>query len=159
MVGALSACGKPEDDGPTVHTVPSALPAYPAWSVGMIGQPLTRVVKGKADCIGVFDALSTKHLGAPPGYEVDGWAWDRTAKRGVQHVLIVGLDDRVLGAADGGVVARPDVPANSPFVTTKFVGWHGVVGATTGTVLAVGLGANGGQCALGKSMKLDATVY
>jgi hypothetical protein len=156
---ALSGCGKPEDDGVSANTVTTPLPPYPAWSAGMIGKPLGSVVRGKADCLGVFDAVAAKHVGVKPGFEVDGWAWDKTAKQGVQHILIVDLDDHIVGAAEGGVVSRPDVPANMPIVTSKQVGWHGVVGATTGTVLAVGLGAAGGQCSLSRSMKLDAGVY
>jgi hypothetical protein len=156
--GALSGCGKPEDDGVSVNTVATPLPPYPAWSAGMIGKPLASVVRGKADCIGVFDVVSAKHTGAKPGDEVEGWAWDKTAKQGVQHILIVDLADRIVGAADGGR-ARSDVPQNMPTVTSKFVGWHGVVGITNGTVLAVGLGAKGGQCSLSKSMKLDGSAY
>ncbi len=157
-LGALSGCGKPEDDGASANTVTTPLPPYPAWSVGMIGKPLASVVRGKADCIGVFDAVSARHTGAKPGVEVDGWAWDKTAKQGVQHVLIVDLDDRIVGAADGGR-GRADVPQNMPTVTSPLVGWRGVVAATTGTVLAVGLGAKGGECSLSKSMKLDGSVY
>jgi len=157
-LGALSGCGKPEDDGISANTVTTPLPPYPAWSVAMIGKPLASVVKGKADCMGVFDVVSAKHVGASPGSEVEGWAWDKMAKQGVQHVLIVDLDDRIVGAANGGN-ARADVPPAMPTVTSKFVGWHGVVGATKGTVLAVGLGAAGGRCSLSKSVKLDGGVY
>jgi hypothetical protein len=157
-IGALSGCGKPEDDGVSVNTVTTPLPPYPSWSAGMIGKPLTSVVKGKANCFGVFDAVSVKHIGAAPGSEVAGWAWDKTAKKPVQHVLIVDLNDHIRGAADVGM-PRSDVVAAYPYMTTNIVGWHGVVGATTGTVLAVGLGVNGGQCALSKSVKLDGSVY
>jgi hypothetical protein len=157
-LGALSGCGKPEDDGASINAVTTPLPPYPAWAVAMIGKPLASVVRGKADCMGVFDVASAKHVGASPGSEVEGWAWDKTAKQGVQHILIVNLDDRIVGAATGGN-ARADVPPAMPGVTSKFVGWHGVVGATTGTVLAVGLGAAGGQCSLSKSIKLDGGVY
>jgi hypothetical protein len=149
----LSGCGKPENDGEMSTTLTTPLPPYPAWSAGMIGQPLSAVVKGKANCIGVFDNISAR-----PGEEVEGWAWDSAAKKGVQHVLIVDLSDRIIGAADGGR-PRPDVPPAMPGVANKFVGWRGVVGATTGTALAVGLGAQGGQCSLSKSMKLDGGVY
>jgi hypothetical protein len=158
VVGALSGCGKPENDGASINTVTTPLPPYPAWSAGMIGKPLSSVVKGKADCIGVLDVVTAQHTGASPGSEVEGWAYDKTAKRGVQHILIVDLDDHIIGAADGGR-PRSDVPQNMPTVTTKFVGWHGVVGATTGSVLAVGLGANGGQCPISKSVKLSGSVY
>ncbi len=157
-LSALGGCGKPEDDGVSPNTVKTPLPPYPAWSVGMIGKPLAGVVRGKANCMGVFDNVSATHVGAKPGSEVVGWAWDAAAKRPVQHILIVDLNDRVIGAADGGNV-RPDVPAAMPMVTSKFTGWHGVVGATTGTVLAVGLGANGGQCSLSRSVKLNASAY
>ena len=156
--GALSGCGKPEDDGISANTVKTPLPPYPAWSAGMIGKPLAAVVKGKANCMGVFDNVAAIHVGATPGSEVVGWAWDSAAKRPVQHILIVDLDDRIIGAADGGSV-RPDVPAAMPTVTSKFTGWRGVVGATTGTALAVGLGANGGQCSLSRSLKLGGGVY
>jgi len=158
VLGALSACGKPEDDGLSSNSVTTPLPPYPAWSAGMIGKPLASVVRGKADCIGVFDTVTAKHVGASPGSEVEGWAWDKTAKTGVKHILIVDLDDRILGAADGGR-PRSDVPANSPNVTSQYVGWHGEVGVTKGTVLAVGLGAKGGRCSLSKSFKLDGSVY
>jgi hypothetical protein len=157
-LGAVSGCGRPEDDGMSVNAVKTPLPPYPVWSVGMIGKPLASVVRGKADCLGVFDAVSLRHDGAKPGSEVEGWAWDKTAKKGVQHVLIVDLDDRIVGAADLKLM-RPDVVANSPFVTSKLVGWHGVVAETKGTVLAVGLGATGGSCSLSKAMKLDGGAY
>jgi hypothetical protein len=157
-IGALSGCGKPEDDGAASNAVSTPLPPYPAWSVAMIGKPLSSVVKGKADCIGVFDSVSAKHTGATPGSEVEGWAWDKAAKQPVQHILIVDLTDHVVGAADSGRL-RPDVIAAYPYMTSKNVGWHGVVGTTTGTVLAVGLGASGGQCSLSQAIKLDGGVY
>jgi hypothetical protein len=157
-VAALSGCGKPEDDGASANAVATPLPPYPAWSVGMIGKPLSAVVTGKADCFGVVDAIATRHTGVKPGVEVEGWAYDKAAKQPVQHVLIVDLDDRVVGAADSGK-PRGDVIANYPYMTSKFVGWHGVAGVTTGTVLAVGLGAKGGQCSLTKSLKVDGSVY
>ncbi len=156
--GALSGCGHPEDDGATSTTLSTPLPPYPAWSAGMIGKPLAEVVKGKANCIGVFDAIAARHTGANPGVEVEGWAWEPAAKKGVQHVLIVNLNDIIIGAAEGGR-SRPDVPTNSPNITTPMVGWRGVVGESTGTALAVGLGAQGGQCSLSQSMKLDGGVY
>jgi hypothetical protein len=158
MVGALSACGKPENDGAAVNALKTPLPPYPAWSVAMIGKPLASVVHGKADCMGVFDDVLASHAGAKPGSEVGGWAWDKTAKKGVQHILIVDLDDHIIGAAEGGL-RRPDVPPNMPGVTSEFVGWRGVTEATTGTALAVGLAANGGQCALAKAVKLDGAAY
>jgi hypothetical protein len=159
LLGALSGCGKAEDDGLSANTVNTPLPPYPAWSAAMIGKPLARVVQGKANCFGVFDAVAARHSGAQPGVEVEGWAWDKTAKQAVQHVLIVDLNDNILGAADGGIRPRSDVLAAYPDMTTKLVGWRGVVGATSGTVLAVGLGAKGGQCALSKSIRLDGNVY
>jgi hypothetical protein len=159
VLSALSGCGQPEDDGLSATTVNTPLPPYPAWSVAMIGKPLASVVRGKANCFGVFDAVEATHTGAHPGVEVEGWAWDKTAKQAVQHILIVDLNDRILGAADGGGRARSDVQTAYPEMTTKFVGWRGVVGATTGTVLAVGLGAQGGQCALSKAVKLSGSVY
>jgi hypothetical protein len=155
---ALAGCGKPEDDGVTLNTVTTPLPPYPAWSVGMIGKPLSSVVQGKADCFGVFDVVSAKHTGATPGVEVDGWAWDKAAKQPVHHVLIVDLNDRILGAADSGR-PRADVVAAYPYMTTNLMGWHGEAGVTTGTVLAVGLGAKGGRCSLSKALKLDGSVY
>ncbi len=155
---AVSGCGKPEDDGVSVNTVATPLPPYPAWSVGMIGKPLASVIKGKADCFGVFDAISANHTGASPGVEVDGWAWDKAAKQPVQRILIVDLTDRVVGAAMSGR-PRDDVVAAYPYMTSKFVGWHGEAGVTAGTLLAVGLGATGGQCSLSKSLKVDGSVY
>jgi hypothetical protein len=44
-------------------------------------------------------------------------------------------------------------------MTTNLMGWHGEAGVTTGTVLAVGLGAKGGRCSLSKALKLDGSVY
>ncbi len=157
-VAALGGCGRPEDDGAVVNTIKTPLPPYPAWSQGMIGKPLASVVRGKADCIGVFDNVSATHTGSSPGVEVEGWAWDWQAKQGVQHILIVDLDDRIIGAADGGR-PRPDVLAAYPKMTSKLSGWHGEVGATTGTALAVGLGAKGGECSLSKAVKLAGGVY
>jgi hypothetical protein len=156
--GALSGCGKPEDDGASSNTVTTPLPPYPAWSAGMIGKPLQAVAKGKSDCLGVFDGVSAKHTGAKPGSEVAGWAWDKVAKQPVHHILIVDLDDRIVGAGESGF-ARPDVIASYPYMTGNNVGWHAIVGATTGTMLAVGLDANGGQCSLHRSVKLDGGAY
>jgi len=158
ILGPLSGCGEPEDDGQSANTVKTPLPPYPAWSVGMIGKPLASVVHGKADCIGVFDVVTARHANARSGVEVEGWAWDKTAKQGVQRLLIVDLDNRIVGAAEGGR-SRTDVPAANPSITSPIVGWHGEAGTMTGTVLAVGLGAKGGQCPLSKSMKLDGGVY
>jgi hypothetical protein len=157
-VGAVAGCGKPEDDGAPINSVVTPLPPYPAWSAGMIGKPLAAVVKGKADCKGVFDAVVLTHTGVKPGVEVEGWAWDATAKQGVQHILIVDLDDHIVGAANGGR-PRTDVSNSNPDITSKFTGWHGVVGLSQGSVLAVGLGAKGGQCSLSKAMKLGGGAY
>jgi len=157
-VGALSGCGKPEDDGAASNATATPLPPYPAWSVAMIGKPLSSVVKGKADCFGVFDAIAARHTGVNPGVEVEGWAYDKAAKQPVQHILIVDLNDSIVGAADSGR-ARSDVVAAYPYMTSKLVGWHGVAGVTEGRILAVGLGANGGRCGLSQSIKVDGSAY
>jgi hypothetical protein len=141
----LSACGKPEDDGANADALTTPLPPYPAWAKPMIGQPLTKVLNGRGDCEGVFDVVISRHAGAHPGVEVGGWAWDKAGQRGVQHILFVDPDNKVIGAAEGGLL-RTDVPKAMPEVKSPMVGWRGEIGATTGVALAVGIGANNGAC-------------
>ena len=150
---SLAACGKPEDQSyssnvPVAAKVSTALPAYPAWSTPMIGKLVSQVLSGRGQCKGTFDVVLARHGPPRPGVEVGGWAFDVAAKQAVQHVLLVNAADRIVGAAQGGVL-RTDVSDARSDITSKTTGWKGVAGATTGTINAVGVTNHNAACDIG----------
>ena len=60
----------------------------------------------------------------------------------------MGPDDRIVGAAQGGVL-RTDVPEARSDVTSKTTGWTGEAGVTTGTINAVGVTTHNAACDIG----------
>ena len=153
---ALAACGP---DGPVTNArqVEAPRPPYPAWAVPMIGKPMSQFVHGHGSCKGVFDAVMVNYNGSPPGSAVGGWGWDLDAKQAVPRLLFVDLDDRIVGAGNGGV-SRPDVSTAIPAITSKTTGWTGVVGMIKGKILAVGVTSRNAPCDLG-SAKLEGETY
>jgi len=144
----LSACKDP-DPVAVVPTVQTPLPAYPAWAAPMIGKNLGRVLTGHGACLGVWDVVSVKHISKQPGSEAQGWGYDVAAKTAISHILFVNADNIVVGAGDGGV-PRPDVARARADVTAINTGWRGVVGATEGKVLAVGVTSKNAGCNVGQ---------
>lgn len=156
MALTLAACGP---DGPvtTARQVNAPRPPFPAWAQAMIGRPMSQVVHGHGSCKGVFDVVSANYNGHPSGSTVAGWGWDLDAKQPIPRLLFVDLDDRIVGAGDGGGL-RDDVSKAIPAITSKTTGWNGVVGLTSGKILAVGVTARNASCDLG-SIKLEGESY
>jgi hypothetical protein len=144
---SLAAC-KDSEPAATVANVKTPLPAYPAWANGLIGQNMGHVLTGHGVCVGAWDVVTAKHLGARPGDEAEGWGWDVAAKAPIQHILFVNGDNFIVGAGDGGR-PRPDVSKAREDVTASNVGWHGVIGVTRGKLLAVGVTRKNASCNVG----------
>ena len=152
LAAAVVACnGKPEDTGQggsaEEATAKTPAPPYPVWANAMIGKGLKDVSHGAASCKGTIDIVTTKHTGARPGSEIEGWAWNEKDARPIARVLFVDPNDRVVGGANGGF-PRPDVVSALSEVKTPAVGWKGVAGSTSGSVTAVGLTEAGASCVL-----------
>ncbi|MHB8284429.1 MAG: hypothetical protein ACYDD1_07110 [Caulobacteraceae bacterium] len=146
-LGGVAACKDP-DPVAVVKPVTAPLPAYPAWANGLIGQNAAHVVTGRGACLGVWDAVTAKHVGAHPGDEAGGWGWDVAAKAPLRHILFVNGDNFIVGAGEGGL-PRPDVSKAREDVTSPNSGWHGVLGVTTGKILAVGVTSKNASCSVG----------
>jgi hypothetical protein len=154
-LGGLAAC-KDSEPAPVVANVKTPLPPYPAWAAALVGQNMAHVLTGHGVCVGAWDVVTTKHLGTRPGDEAEGWGWDVTAKAPVQHILFVNGDNFIVGAGDGGR-PRPDVSKAREDVTSPSTGWHGMIGVTSGKILAVGVTAKNASCNVG-SFDLSTTT-
>ncbi len=144
----LGACNPGDDATPKAVVSTKPLPPYPAWSSGMVGKNLARVLTGHGQCKGVWDVVTDRYVGARPGVQVGGWGWDIVAKTPVQHVLFVNSDDFIVGAGTGGL-PRKDVSDALPEVKSPNTGWKGVIGVSRGKVLAVGVTAQNTPCNVG----------
>jgi hypothetical protein len=148
VLTGLSACKDP-DPVAIVPTLNTPLPPYPAWARPMIGQNMGHVLTGHGACVGVWDAVPAKHIVKPTGSEAQGWGWDVAGKTPVAHILFVNADNIIVGAGDGGM-PRADVAQARTDVTSPNTGWHGVIGATEGKMLAVGVTTKNAGCNLGQ---------
>ena len=148
---AVAACGKdPGDLPPPAPPAPPStsapLPAFPSWAQPLIG---TKAAAPTASgCLGAFDVVVTRHIGAAPGVEAEGWGWLSQSKAAPSHILFVDYESRIVGAAET-VRDRPDVPKAIPDVSTQRVGWHGSIGLTNGDVKALALLPDNSTCLLG----------
>jgi hypothetical protein len=148
---ALSACDKPKDRHP--QTPPGAvakapgLPPLPAWSKDMIGKAKADLFPGEPKpCLGNTDNVEQKFA---DGVRIVGWGWDSAAKAPIARVILVDITGLVAGAGETGV-ARPDVTAAKPEVTSPTTGWTALTSRTTGPVDAFGILADGTSlCILG----------
>lgn len=152
LAAGLASCnGKPEDvgqgGGADAASTKTPAPPYPAWADAMIGKDLKQVSRGPAACKGVVDTVSAKHMGARPGSEIEGWAWDESDHKPLARVVFTDQADQIVGAATVGNL-RPDVVSAMAEVKTPAVGWKGVAGRTSGTVTAVGLTDADASCVL-----------
>jgi hypothetical protein len=136
---------------PPTPTTTEAPPPVPAWAEAYMGRPLNDVLPTQStECVGNTDNVNLRYQGATPGTRVEGWGWDRTANKPVEHVLLI--DDHtgvVIGAGQSGK-PRPDVVRARPEVTSPTTGWEAVTPKTTGGLYAFGLLADGKSvCRLG----------
>ena len=136
---------------PATPTTAEAPPPAPAWAQAYMGHPLNDVFPTQStECVGNTDNVNLRYQGASPGTRVEGWGWDRTARKPIEHVLLI--DDHtgvVVGAGQSGK-ARPDVPKARPEVTSPDTGWEAVTPKTSGGLYAFGLMADGkSACRLG----------
>lgn len=157
----LAGCGrggKSASEAPAPGAAPTAgvpvlaipTPAPPAWAVGVVGKPPPEVKAGAVACLGAIDREINRFGAERPGTQIEGWAWNRTAKAPLAHVLVVGSNGLVLGVGEPGGSLRPDVPAANPgVVTTPAVGWLASAPVTSGMVRVLGLTAEGDACDLG----------
>jgi hypothetical protein len=113
-----------------------------------MGKDFSVLARSPGKCTGKVDLVSERHIGANPGSEIEGWAWDLDGKRPVSRVLLLDQSNRVVGAADAGRL-RPDVPKAIKDVTTPAVGWKGVAHLTSGVVTAAAITADNTSCIIG----------
>lgn len=134
------------------RTTPAPLPDRPAWAGTFMGRPLKSVFPdGGGQCIGYTDKVDWRYQGAPPGVMVEGWGWDVAAKAPVTRILLTDPSGQVVGAGEGGVTPRPDVPTVRKEVTSGVTGWKATSPLTEGVLLAYGVTGNGtSTCPLGQ---------
>jgi hypothetical protein len=127
------------------------MPAPPAWAAGYVGKPLSAAfADAPATCAGSADQVVKRYRGAAPGVQIVGWAWDTKAKAPIDHILIVDAGGVVVGAGQGGL-ARPDVNAAKPEITSRTVGWAADTRSIGGPVDAYGIVGRGeAVCRLGR---------
>jgi len=144
--GALAACG-PKHPG---KAAAGPLPPLPAWAADYIGKPLDQVFARSDACAGNTETVLRRFSGPPAGTEVAGWAWDVGAKRRVEHVILVDMDRKIVGAGEGGRF-RKDVPKNRPDVPDLQTGWRALTTQSTDLVAAFAVVDDGrAVCPLGK---------
>jgi len=144
----LAACGDKDDNTPAATSSAAPLPAPPAWASAYIGKTQSDFQTSK-DCQGAFDIVSARHTGTDPGVEVQGWAWLTQQNAAPDKIIFVGPSGPVIGAAEINM-DRPDVPKAIDTIKTSKVGWHGVVKATDGKVLAFAVLPDQSICQIGQ---------
>lgn len=113
---------------------PAATPAYPAWSVSLIGKPLQRAFpEQSSDCIGYLDDVTP--VAGTDEATLRGWAYDTKGHAPVAHVVLVDARGTIIGAGEGGH-QRLDVPSVHPEIRTAATGWLGYAGASSRSIEA-----------------------
>ena len=152
---ALAGCDKPK--ARQVPTEPMAvkghstdpLPQNPEWLTVLLGRKMAEVMPQKGDCVGNTDVIETRFEGASPGARIIGWGWDNEAMAPTSRVVLVDGSGTIVGGGETGL-ARPDVPAARPNITTPNVGWSATTALTTGALDTFGITGGGqGTCFLG----------
>ena len=148
-IGAPGATA-PAPAPPRVATTTDPLPAPPKWAEAYIGKPLKDVFPNNSGtCVGNTDVVNLRYQGATPGVRVEGWGWDPTAQKAVQHVLLVEDGGKIVGAAETGK-PRPDVAAARKDITSPTTGWEGTTSDTAGGIYGYGITGDGKTaCRLG----------
>ncbi len=150
---AITVLGcKEPSSGPATTESASPAPISERWIEPQMGRRFTSAYVQRKDCKGHFDVVTRRYSGDPPGFEVEGWAWDVTAKKSADRIIFVDTRDIIVGGGHGGS-ERPDVPDVVKEVTTKTSGWYGVVRAQGGLIEAYAILDGGDACPIG-SMKL-----
>jgi hypothetical protein len=151
----LAACDKPKPRPAAAPPPPAKghttdpLPEPPEWLTVLLGRNYAQALPEKAPCIGNTDVVGLRYDGASPGTQIIGWGWDPTTTAPVQRVIIVDGAGTIVGGGQTGL-ARPDVTAARPEVTSPTTGWSATTTLTKGAVDTYGIVANGrGACFLG----------
>ncbi len=145
----LSGCGRHHHHAAEAAPVTQApLPTMPDWATPLIGKSVLHGFQASKACKGAFDVVALQHGGASPGVEADGWSWLTGEKRPPDQIVFVDDNNTIVGAATT-VNERPDVSKAVKEVTVTKVGWHGVIGATTGTIHAYALLPGSTLCPFG----------
>jgi outer membrane protein OmpA-like peptidoglycan-associated protein len=132
-VVALAATSPPL---PNVPVVTDPMPAYPAWSAGMIGHPLHAVFPKTTRCLGYIDGALLQYAGnTRPGVKLFGWAYNEATQSPASRVVFSNASGTIVGAGDGGF-DRPDVPATLAAVTSPVTGWQGYAAPATAALEA-----------------------
>lgn len=131
---------------PTVDTPP---PPSPRWVAPLLGKPLRAVFPREGVCIGNTDGVSQRYAGQPARAMLVGWAWEVAARAPAPRIVLVDSGGLIVGGGRTGV-ARPDVMAAKPAVTSEATGWQALSPVLTGSVGAYGV-IEGGRavCPLG----------
>ena len=147
--GAPAPAAPAAPAGPKVTISTEAPPPPASWATALIGQPLRPTFPGSGACVGNTDVVDTRYKGGPGGAKIIGWGWDPAAKTAVQHVLLVDRDFKIVGAGETGL-ARPDVTAARPDITSRTTGWQATTTKTAGGLDSYGVLADGKTtCKLG----------
>lgn len=146
--GAARQTGAATPPQPATLTTQDPLPAPPQWASNLMGQAFQKALPNVADCSGNLDVVTKRYAGSAPGTKVIGWGWVLKSKKPIDHVVLVDQNAVIVGVGQGGE-ARPDVPANSPTVTSPNTGWSAYTSMTTGPVDAYGVVDGAARCPLG----------
>jgi hypothetical protein len=150
---ALTGCDKPKARTPKAPAASAAspagpaLPALPEWSGDMIGKAQAALFPGELKpCVGNTDNVEQQFA---DGVKIVGWGWDPATKAPIARVILVDVTGLVAGVGETGL-ARPDVPAAKPEITSPTTGWAGLTSRKTGPIDAYGI-IDGGKslCRLG----------
>jgi hypothetical protein len=150
---ALAGCDKPKDRTPPAASTsaPKAAgprPALPAWSQAMLGKAHASLFPGEMKpCVGNTDVVEQRYV---DGAKIVGWGWDPATKAPIARVILVDVTGLVAGAGETGV-ARPDVTAARPEITSPTTGWAAYTGAASGPLDGYGIIDSGKSlCRLGR---------
>jgi hypothetical protein len=148
---ALAGCDNPKprhgEAGKPAPASAPGLPPLPEWSKAMVGQSQAGLFAGDPHpCVGNTDNVEQKYA---DGVKIVGWGWDPAIKAPIARVILVDVTGLVAGAGETGI-ARPDVNAAKPEITSPTTGWAAYTSRTSGPLAAFGI-IDGGKslCGLG----------
>jgi hypothetical protein len=155
LVFAVSACDQPkprpapEASASSPAADPSGTPAAPEWVASLVGRGAQEVFPKAGACKGNTDVVFRTYGGSPPGVQIHGWGWDPARKAGIERVILVDAENRIVGGGQGGA-ARPDVPAAVPEITDGNTGWIADGPVKAGPLGAYGVLSDDTTCVLGR---------
>lgn len=163
-IAALAACSRPDWTDPAkshdqrelaaapvppVPVVATPLPAPPAWAVGLIGRPLRSIFGRNGVCVGQTEAVALRFQAPPTGARIHGWGVNVRTGHGVERVLLVDKDLKIIGAGSGGL-PEAQVGAAARTAGSANAGWQADGPALPGPVRAFGITDAASVCPLGQ---------